>query len=187
MYENHTGSPVSDRWARGVGTFWRRPGCVLGALASTLLAFAAYAQERQNSNTRCNATAEDSCQWGNFDGRNFDGKDLSDSDFEAIHMRGATLRGATLERITLQVADVSGSDFSSSNLASATFFAANAEKASFAKADLRGVNFTRAQLAGASLRGAKADSTTLFIGARLGGAVWFDGRLCANNSIGKCD
>jgi uncharacterized protein YjbI with pentapeptide repeats len=147
----------------------------------------ASAQERQDFLTRCETVPADSCQWGNLQKRNLDGKDLSDSNYKAVHMQGATLRDATLERLNLQTADVSDADFSRANLAQATFFAANAERANFSGARLEGVNFTRANLAGANLQGARIDASTWFVGTRLGGAVWIDGRKCAANSVGRCD
>jgi uncharacterized protein YjbI with pentapeptide repeats len=158
------------------------------ALISILAAAtAASAQERQDFLTRCEMVAADSCQWGNLQKRNLDGKDLSDSNYKAVHLQGATLRDATLERLNLQTADVSGADFSRANLQHATFFAANAEGANFSGARLEGVNFTRANLAGANLQGARIDASTWFIGAKLGGAIWTDGRKCAAGSVGKCD
>lgn len=164
-----------------------------GLASLALVAIAPFAvsptlsQERSDFNTRCEFVEADTCPWGNMDGKTLDGKTLSDSNYMAAHARGTSLRGARLERVNFQVADVARANFSSAQLASATFFAANAENAQFVDADLRGANFTRANLRGANLKGARVDGLTLFISARLAGASWFDGRVCAEGSIGGCD
>ncbi len=147
----------------------------------------ALAEEPVYFKTRCQLTPADWCQWGDLRHRNLDGKDLSDSNYESVDLRGATLRGATLERLNLHLANVAGADFSKTNLAHATFYAAKAAGANFSGAQLKGANFTRADLSGADFRGAQIGSDTWFVSARLGGAIWTDGRKCAPQSVGQCD
>ncbi len=147
----------------------------------------ALAQEGAHFKTRCEMTPSDWCQWGDLRNRNLNGKDLSDSNFESVDLRGATLQGATLERLNLQLANVAGTDFSKANLANATLYAAKAAGANFSGAQLNGVNFTRADLSGADFHGAQVGAGTWFVAAKLGGAIWTDGRKCALQSVGHCD
>ncbi len=147
----------------------------------------AVAGERDSFNPPCEVAQAGACAWGNLERRNLDGMDLSDSNYKAVHMHGASLRRAMLARLDLQTADVSDADFTDADLNHASFFAANAGKTVFAGADLSGANFTRANLVGADFRGAKVDQMTLFIGSRLAGAIWIDGRICSPGSIGVCN
>lgn len=145
------------------------------------------AGSRAYFNTRCELVPADSCQWGDLRNRDLDGKDLSDSNFKSANLSGASLRGAKLQSLNLQTANAAGANFSKADLSSASFFAANAEGANFAGARLAGVNFTRANLKGANFRDAEIDAKTWLLGARLEGATWIDGRLCAIGSVGACN
>ena len=126
------------------------------------------------------------CNWADLHGKNMAGQDLTEMSFEAANLSGANLKGVKADRVVFQVANVNGANFSGADLQGATFFTGSALKANFAGANLKGVNFTRTNLAGADLKGAALDATTMFIHANLSGAIWPDGRVCADGSDGSC-
>ena len=88
------------------------------------------------------------------------GRDLSEIDMRGANLSRANLSGATLTRANLNDANLAGANLSGANLSGATL----------ARARLTGATLTDAKLAGAALVG----------------AVWTDGRICAQDSIGAC-
>lgn len=74
-------------------------------------------------------------------------------------MRGGNLRGINLTGANLRGANLAGAQFPSSA--------------------------TDADLSGANLTGAKVDYTA-FYGTDFSGAIWIDGRVCADGSRGTC-
>lgn len=68
-----------------------------------------------------------------------------------------------------------GAGLAGTDLRAAELVGTSLRQASLADADLSGANLLHADLAGADLSG-----------ARLGQAVWVDGRICAADSIGRC-
>ena len=155
----------------------------LFGLASILFVNAAQADDL---NLKCRLEPGAACPWGNMPGAMLDGMDLSDSAYKAANLKGGSMKHSTLVRINLQTSNVSNASFGGADLTGSTFFAANATEADFGDATLNGVNFTRADLTGANFKNAKYDRMTLFIAAKLSGATWFDGRVCAPGSVGAC-
>jgi uncharacterized protein YjbI with pentapeptide repeats len=152
-------------------------------LTGLLLSGTAHADDL---NLRCRLEPGSACPWGNLEGAILDGMDLSDSSYKAVNLKNGSMKHATLVRLNLQTSNVSAARFEHANLSGSTFFAANAVQADFSDATLNGVNFTRADLTGANFRNASHDNMTLFIAAKLSGATWFDGRVCAPGSVGVC-
>ncbi|TAN53697.1 MAG: pentapeptide repeat-containing protein [Methylococcaceae bacterium] len=101
--------------------------------------------------------------------------DLSRGNFKNADFQGARLAGANLS-----AADFTAANFKEADLNNANLALARLQQAHFAGANLRHTNLRGANLADAELSGA------LFEGADLSGAVWWDGRRCAEPSIGFC-
>lgn len=100
---------------------------------------------------------------------------LSNSKFNAANFQGAQLRAADLSYASLEGADLRSTDLRAANLKGASLRAANLSMSDLRDADLGYANFEAAALNGASLSGAKLDR-----------AIWTDGRVCADGSVGEC-
>jgi uncharacterized protein YjbI with pentapeptide repeats len=99
--------------------------------------------------------------------------DLSELDLSNAKLSGANLIAADLSFSNLEKADLSGAKLVSANL-----FEVN----------LKGANLLGADLSGAILQ--KVSFESFFgapvEGANLQAAIWTDGRICAQGSIGVC-
>jgi uncharacterized protein YjbI with pentapeptide repeats len=126
------------------------------------------------------------CNWADLHGADLSGQDLTEKSYEGANLEGAKFRGSKLSYVVFHVSDSIGADFSQADLQGATFFTSNIEGGNFSGSNLKGVNFTRANLSKANFQGAQIDRTTLFIHAKLDGAIWTDGRVCAAGSDGAC-
>jgi|GEM_PF-3410861 len=87
-------------------------------------------------------------------------KNLRKADLEEADLRGADLRNADLWDADLEGANLEGADLRNANLR---------------KADLEEVNLKGAKIDGAQLKGAELES-----------AMWVDGKICAEDSVGYC-
>ncbi len=87
-------------------------------------------------------------------------------------------------------ADLDGHNFAGRNLSAAEFVNVSARKANFQGANLEGASFTNADLAEAIFREANLRKVKMVntdhASADFSKATWFDGRKCADNSIGRC-
>ncbi len=102
----------------------------------------------------------------------------------------ASIRNAELIKANLQGAILLESNLSYSNLSNSNLKNAQLDKAILKGANLQSANLTSASLKGADLsyadlRGAKIDNADLSQ-ANLEKAIWVDGKLCIEGSIGKC-
>lgn len=88
---------------------------------------------------------------------------------------GVNLQHANLERASFSGANLSYSNFSETVLDGADLRAADLRRANFRNAHLQGADFSKAQLEGAQLDG-----------ALLSRAVWVDGKICKEGSVGVC-
>jgi len=96
-------------------------------------------------------------------------------DLSNAPLANTTLTGANLERANLLSANMSGANISGANLSGA-----NCMNASLNGARLFNTNMKSANLTGANLTGAYLS------GADLSLAVWTDGTICKEGSIGTC-
>jgi hypothetical protein len=92
--------------------------------------------------------------------RNFAGKNLSGLRLIAFDLTKCNLKGADLSKADLERADL--------------------EESNLELADLSGANMKMTDLRITGLKGAKLDRATL------DGAIWKDGTVCAEGSIGLC-
>lgn len=83
-----------------------------------------------------------------------------------------------------------GGSFAGRNLTNVDFTNASLRKTQFARSILVGADFTNADLRNADLRNANLRNASVinvdWAGARLDGATWVDGRVCASGSVGRC-
>ena len=130
----------------------------------------------------CSATGQDGLL---FDGchlqrRNFTGKSLKNTSFRNALLQNSQLKQTGLQNSVMDYANLSHADVSGANLTDASLRAVD-----FRGAVLQGTNFTRADLSYADFTGAKASKIKL-TGAKLANTIWFDGRVCLKESVGRC-
>lgn len=130
----------------------------------------------------CNSVPAPRIDWSNcaLDGARLGGADLTNARLYSARMTGADLRavrlaGGDLSYATLNLALLDGADLRGATLVGASLRRARLTHAHLEKADL-----SYADLAGAELTDAS------FAEAKLGNAIWFDGRVCAPESVGTC-
>lgn len=102
-------------------------------------------------------------------------EDFCQADFDRILKGEKDFVGAKLEEANLKGLNLSGADFRGADLEKANLQGANLTDCNFKNADLEEVN-----LKGANIKG------TSFSGAELEYAIWIDGRVCAEGSVGGC-
>ena len=130
----------------------------------------------------CNATGED--------GSVFDGCHLQRRDFSRLSLKNSSFKNALLQSSRFAETDARESHFdyanlSLSDLSHADFSHASLKAADLRGADLRGTDFSGADLSYADLTHAKGRGIKLS-GAKLDSTIWFDGKICAKQSIGRC-
>lgn len=101
-------------------------------------------------------------------------------DWSGCDMQGKLLRGVDLSRAKLDYANFSRADLSGSRLEHVSLVGANLNAA-----DLNNVDLSNADLSNTDLTDANLLSATLD-GAVLSHAIWSDGRVCAEGSVGQC-
>ncbi|MEW8507031.1 MAG: pentapeptide repeat-containing protein [Candidatus Thiodiazotropha sp.] len=116
---------------------------------------------------------------------------INDLDVGAASLAGANLNSAVLRRARLSATDLSNADLRYVNLSHADLRHAQLQGtalmgAKLQFADLRGADLNGADLRFADLTQSRIDDANLQ-NARLGSALWLDGRSCAAGSIGKCE
>ena len=120
----------------------------------------------------------------------FDSCHLQRRNFSQRSLKGSSFKNTLLQNSSFKDSSLQKSQFDFANLSNANLSNANFTEASFKGADLSNSNlnrtiFTKADLSYANLTGAKSVKIKLK-GANLANAIWFDGRTCSKNSIGKC-
>lgn len=159
---------------------------VVAILAALVLAltvvFVRYTPPVQHDNAQCSAAPAPGVDWNNCHrpGLHAPGADLLAAhmysmDLTGSDLRGAHMHGADLAYATLSIADLQGADLSDARLTGAGLRNADLRSARLTDADLSYAVLQGARLAGAKLRGARLDH-----------AIWVDGSVCAQGSIGYC-
>lgn len=113
-------------------------------------------------------------------GLDLSGVDLSGATLVSTDFMLAVLAGARLAGTDLSYADLRRSDLRQADLTRAKLVGAMLQEAR-----LQGVRFSGADLSYADLRGTRLEGVDL-TGVPLGRAVWIDGRVCAEGSVGEC-
>ncbi len=119
----------------------------------------------------------------------------SNCQMAAVRLSNADLSGALMKNMNLSRADLRGSqlmgvNFSFSNLSAALLNDADVRHAilvgvNLSGTDLEGAIFDGADLSYADFGGANLAGAS-FNGAKLDKAIWHDGRICTEGSIGVC-
>jgi len=113
-------------------------------------------------------------------GQNFSNMDLSEASFRNANLNGADLSGANLTESQFQY-----SDMSMANLTKAKFNQANLTAAKLSGATINQTDFRGADLSFANLTKAKARKIRLKK-TKLAKTIWFNGQICAEQSVDKC-
>ena len=102
-------------------------------------------------------------------------KQCSACDLSNAPLANTNLTGANLERANLLSANMSRANLTGANLSGANCMNTSLPGASLVNTNLKSANLTGANLSGANL-----------YGADLSLAVWTDGLICKEGSIGTC-
>ncbi len=140
---------------------------------------------KQKGPRTCQLEPESQCTQAVFLDLDAPGLDMNHASMPQIRLDRAKLRGANFSFAILQLANLKSADLSFSNLEGAHLHAANLQNANLMLANLKDVSLLDADLRGANLQGANL-MRTILIQAKLGGATWVDGRICAPESVGDC-
>ena len=107
------------------------------------------------------------------------------------NLAGMSARNAQLSGGNLTNANLRGADFAYADLSATDFTLADARQMRLVGASLRHAVLNHARLTGADLSFADLSGASLagteLSAARLGNAIWTDGRVCAHDSIGMCN
>lgn len=131
---------------------------------------------------KCAAAPAPAVDWSycSLEGVRLPRADLRRADLRSTDLRGAELSGARLAGADLSYASLGTADLRGADLAHARLVGTG-----LGGADLRGADLARADLAYANLRGARLTGARLK-GAKLDQAIWVNGRVCAEGSVGVC-
>ncbi|ADU65876.1 pentapeptide repeat-containing protein [Desulfurispirillum indicum] len=99
---------------------------------------------------------------------------------------GENLMGANLRSANLAEGNFEGARMEAANLMHANFQGANLRGVNFQSAELRSTDFRNAALNGANFRWSRNIESAQFDGANLEEAIWVNGQVCAEGSIGQC-
>lgn len=111
--------------------------------------------------------------------------DIPSANLAKANLRNSQLVMSNMMNSNLTKADLSYADLQLSNLSYATLRSANLKGANLQQTDLSYGDLSDADLSFADLRDARLGSSNLQ-NAKLDKAIWVDGRVCAENSIGQC-
>ena len=153
------------------------------ALVLGLLMFQGDGGRELAADPDCMAPAAPGVNWSycRKSGLDLRGVDLSGSvlistDFMAAHLSGARLTEAELDYADMRRADLSHTDLSRASLVGAIL-----QETRLEGARLAGANLTYADLRGSSMEGVDLQDV------QLSRAMWTDGRVCADGSVGGCE
>ena len=145
--------------------------------------FYAYQHQPKKVVVDCQAVPAFAVNWTNCI---LSSKDLQSANLENALLLNARLGSANLQSANLKGANMSYIDLSNSNLVGADMSLATLKGANLSNADLRGAVLVNADMSFVNLTGANLRTANLD-GAKLNKAIWIDGSLCAEGSIGRCE
>ncbi len=138
-----------------------------------------------NVNSICKFEPEAQCSWAVRVNTEAPGVDMHEASMASMRLDGSNFQGANLSYAILQLASLQKTNLMLANLEGAHMHGVNLREANLSMANLTKVNLLDADLSGANLRGANLQGAIL-MKARLDGATWTDGRVCAAGSVGEC-
>jgi uncharacterized protein YjbI with pentapeptide repeats len=136
-------------------------------------------------NTLCKFEPETQCTSAVRIGVDLAGVDMHHASMTTMRLDKANLQGANLSHAILQLSNFKEANMMFANLEGAHMHATNLQKTNLMMANMQKVNLLDADLRGANLQGANLQGAIL-IQAKLGDAIWIDGRKCATDSVGTC-
>jgi len=130
----------------------------------------------------CGAAPAPAVNWSGCEmpGRMLRHADLSRANLSSVKLTGADLQAAQLRAADLSYANLEDVDLSGANLRTANLKGALLNGANLSWSDLRDADIGHASFQGANLTGTRLN------GAKLGQAIWVDGQVCADGSVGEC-
>ena len=156
---------------------------VIVLITATLLFTVLYDSGRASlTGSQCDALANAGVNWSYCvkDQQLLRNVDLKGANLSYVSMREADLADAQLADADLSYGRLSNANLSRANLRSASLIGTSLNNAKLADSDLAGADLSQANLSGADLRGSNLKD------ARLDGAVWINGQICAKRSHGFC-
>lgn len=174
-----------NRWAHERPAPERNRALLAATVAvalAVLLVYAFYRPDIERAVRDCGAPPAAGVNWNSCDfaGRSLNRARLARANLANARLLGADLGHARLDGADLGFAILEGADLRGAVLTGASLRGAILRRARLAGADLRDAELGYADLTGAELAG------TRLTGARLDKAIWVDGRVCADGSVGAC-
>ncbi|MEW8324719.1 MAG: pentapeptide repeat-containing protein [Candidatus Thiodiazotropha taylori] len=169
----------------------------LATLTSTLflttqaMAWTDHITETAYVNSICKLEPEAQCSWAILIDTKAPGVDMHESSLASARLDRSNFERANFSRAIFQLANLKDTNLMLSNLEYAHMHGVNLQNANLMLANLTGANLTGASLfdadlSGADLRGANLQGAIL-IKAKFDNAIWTDGRVCSEGSIGQCN
>jgi len=141
-----------------------------------------HSPEKEVKKLQCDAPVVPGVNWSHckkegvvLTGKKLDGAILNSTEMQGANLRGSSFKNADLSYVILSAADLSYTDFQGAKLVGAGLRSADLSYARLSGANLSFADLRLANLGGASLEGAKLDN-----------AIWVDGSICAEGSVGNC-
>ncbi|MEW8508104.1 MAG: pentapeptide repeat-containing protein [Candidatus Thiodiazotropha sp.] len=175
MYQTKHPIPISKAWLFLVSCLW----------TAHAAAWTDKITESAHVNSVCELTPEAQCSWAILIELQAPGVDMHESSLASARLDRSNFERANFSRSIFQLANLKEANLMLSNLEYAHMHGVNLQNANLMFANLSGASLFDADLSGADLRGANLVGAIL-IKAKLDGATWTDGRICAQDSIGEC-
>ncbi|MCG7899896.1 MAG: pentapeptide repeat-containing protein [Candidatus Thiodiazotropha lotti] len=137
-------------------------------------------------NSICKLEPEAQCSWAILIDTKAPGVDMHESSLASARLDRSNFERANFSRSIFQLANLKDTNLMLSNLEHAHMHGVNLQNANLMLANLTGASLFDADLSGADLRGANLQGAIL-IKAKFDHAIWTDGRICAEGSIGQCN
>ncbi|MBW9263356.1 MAG: pentapeptide repeat-containing protein [Candidatus Thiodiazotropha sp. (ex. Lucinisca nassula)] len=137
-------------------------------------------------NSICKLEPEAQCSWAILIDTKAPGVDMHESSLASARLDRSNFERANFSRSIFQLANLKDTNLMLSNLEYAHMHGVNLRNANLMLANLTGASLFDADLSGADLRGANLQRTIL-IKTKFDNAIWTDGRICAEGSIGQCN
>lgn len=151
-------------------------------LTGLIYALFVFTPEDPLSQVDCMAKGQDAIV---FDGCHLQRKDFSQISLKKSSFKNTLLQNTLFVKTQLQGSQMDYADLTQSNLSDANLTGASLRAVDLRGAILKGSIFTKADLSYANLVGAKASNLKL-TGTKLANTIWFDGRVCGKESVGRC-
>lgn len=158
---------------------------IAASISIAIMGMPAIAYDRA-VNPSCKLEPEANCNWGALQGAKARGMDLREGSFLSANMDEGDFEGADFTFSGMQITSMKKANLKRANFTSAHMHAMKLQGANLEGATLDNTNLSSANLEGANLKGASIRNV-LWMNARLSGATWIDGRVCAQGSIGVCN